>query len=92
MATSVSDGRPKNRDEDILRAAFLAGAVTDAGALLPMPFPSFAGLLWGFHEVSGAYRFAMGDGASLMLGWTCCSCGRLDGPSKDGLSDLSRCS
>jgi hypothetical protein len=53
-----------------LRAAFLAGAVTDAGALVPMLWPSMAELLWGFGDPSGSYRFAMGYGASLMLGWT----------------------
>jgi len=56
--------------ERVLRIAFLAGAVTDALALVPMLVPSVARLLWGFHDVSGAYRFAMGYGASLMAGWT----------------------
>jgi hypothetical protein len=54
----------------LLRVAFLAGALTDAFALLPMLFPSMARLLWGFEHPSGAYVFAMGYGASLMLGWT----------------------
>lgn len=58
------------RQERLLRVAFLAGAVTDAAALGPMLFPSVAGLVWGFHDVSGRYRFAMGYGAALMLGWT----------------------
>ncbi len=53
-----------------LRAAFLAGAITDALALLPLAVPSVARLLWGFDDPSGAYRFAMGYAASLMLGWT----------------------
>ena len=35
-----------------------------------MLVPSMATLLWGFDEFSGAYRFAMGYGAALMLGWT----------------------
>jgi hypothetical protein len=56
--------------ERLLRAAFLAGAVTDALALVPMLFPALAKLLWGFEDASGAYRFAMAYGASLMLGWT----------------------
>ena len=56
--------------ERILRIAFFAGAVTDALAIVPMLVPSVSKLLWGFHDVSGAYRFAMGYGASLMLGWT----------------------
>jgi hypothetical protein len=29
-----------------------------------------AEILWGFEDVSGPYRFAMGYGASLMAGWT----------------------
>lgn len=58
------------REARLLRIAFLAGAITDAGALLPMLFPQLAHLLWGFRDVSGNYRFAMGYGASLMLGWT----------------------
>ena len=54
----------------VLRIAFLAGAVTDAFALVPMLSPSMARLLWGFEHPSGSYVFAMGYGASLMLGWT----------------------
>lgn len=56
--------------ENLLRAAFLAGAITDALALGPMLVPSLAELLWGFTDVSGPYRFAMGYGASLMAAWT----------------------
>jgi hypothetical protein len=59
-----------DRESRLLRTAFLAGAVTDAGALLPMLVPSLAELLWGVRDTSGTYRFAMGYGASLMLGWT----------------------
>jgi len=58
------------REECLLRIAFLAGAITDASALLPMLFPQLANLLWGFRDVSGNYRFAMGYSASLMLGCT----------------------
>ena len=57
-------------EERLLKTAFLAGAVTDALALFPMLIPPLATLLWGFDQPSGAYRFAMGYGASLMLGWT----------------------
>ena len=57
-------------EERLLRTAFLVGAVTDAFALVPMLFPPVASLLWGFDVSSGSYRFAMGYGASLMLGWT----------------------
>ena len=54
----------------LLRTAFLAGAVTDALALVPMLSPQMARLLWGFEAADGAYRFAMGYGASLMAAWT----------------------
>ncbi len=54
----------------LLRVAFAAGAITDALALLPMLSPALARTLWGFTNQSGPYRFAMGYGASLMLGWT----------------------
>jgi hypothetical protein len=58
------------RDDRLLRIAFLIAAIADAVALLPMLFPPLANLLWGFRDASGSYRFAMGYGASLMLGWT----------------------
>lgn len=58
------------RQAYLLRRAFLLGAITDGLALIPMLVPSMASLLWGFTDPSGAYRFAMGYGASLMLGWT----------------------
>lgn len=60
---------PPGRAE-MLRAAFLIGAVTDALAVVPMLFPSMASLLWGFDDQTGPYRFAMGYAATLMLGWT----------------------
>ncbi len=60
----------QDRQEKILRAAFLAGAITDALALVPMLFPPMARILWGFEDLSGPYRFAMGYGASLMAAWT----------------------
>lgn len=50
--------------ERLLRAAFLAGAITDALALVPMLIPAMAKVLWGFDAVSGACRFAMGYGAA----------------------------
>jgi hypothetical protein len=59
-----------SREYRPLQTAFLAGAVTDAVALLPMLVPSFAKMLWGFSDTSINYRFAMGYGASLMFGWT----------------------
>ncbi|HUI25429.1 MAG TPA: hypothetical protein VL403_05035 [Candidatus Kryptonia bacterium] len=59
-----------DRQAQLLRAAFLAGAVTDALAVIPMLFPPMARLLWGFEDLGGPYRFAMGYGASLMAAWT----------------------
>jgi hypothetical protein len=56
--------------ERLLRAAFLAGAITDALALGPMLVPQLGQVLWGFTDLSGPYRFAMGYAASLMLAWT----------------------
>ena len=53
-----------------LRRVFLLGAVTDALALVPMLWPWAARVLWGFENPTGGYLFAMGYGASLMLGWT----------------------
>jgi hypothetical protein len=60
----------RHRQARLLRIAFLVGAITDALALVPMLVPPVARLLWGFDATSGPYRFAMGYGAALMLGWT----------------------
>ncbi len=60
----------EKRQKRVLEIAFLAGAITDALALLPMLSPSMARLVWGFGDVTGSYRFAMGYGASLMAAWT----------------------
>ncbi len=56
--------------EKLLRAAFIAGAITDALAIVPMVVPPLARLTRGFDDSSDAYRFAMGYAASLMLSWT----------------------
>ena len=56
--------------EQWLRIAFAAGFLTDACALVPMLCPPVARLMWGFDHPTGSYSFAMGYGASLMLGWT----------------------
>ena len=60
----------KARSDRLLQIAFVAGAITDAGALLPMVSPRLAGLLWGLRDTPGSYQLAMGSAASLMLGWT----------------------
>jgi hypothetical protein len=59
-----------DKQERLLRVAFAAGAIADAIAVVPMVFPPVAALLWGFKDPTGPYRFAMGYGAALMLGWT----------------------
>ena len=59
MPSRSSERRAGMREARVLRAVFLAGAVTDAVALLPMPLPSLARLLWGLHDVSDSYRLAM---------------------------------
>jgi hypothetical protein len=53
-----------------LKVGFIAGAVVDALALLPMLIPRAAKIFWGFSAFTGMYYFAQGMGASLMLGWT----------------------
>src|SRR6186713_746058 len=70
MPVGSSERRANMREARVLRAVFLAGAVTDAVALLPMLLPSFATLLWGLRDVSDSYQLAMRCAASLMLGWT----------------------
>lgn len=59
-----------DRQASLLRIAFLAGAITDGIALVPMLVPPVATFLWGYRDHSESYRFAMGYGASLMCGWT----------------------
>ena len=70
MPDSSSEIRTDMRETRVIRAAFLAGAVTDAVALLPMLLPSVATLLWGLRDISDSYQLAMRCAASLMLGWT----------------------
>jgi hypothetical protein len=60
----------KNRAVFWLKLAFIAGAVVDALAVIPMAVPWAAKLFWGFDDFTGIYYFAMGMGASLMLAWT----------------------
>jgi hypothetical protein len=59
-----------DRRARLLRTAFLAGAATDALAVIPMLSPTMARILWGFQDTDGPYRFAMGYAASLMAAWT----------------------
>jgi len=59
-----------DRQSTLLRRAFLAGAITDALAVVPLLFPSMAQLLWGFGDAGGGYRLVSGYAASLMAAWT----------------------
>jgi uncharacterized membrane protein len=59
-----------NKRSQLLRAGFATGAIIDVLAIWPMVIPTLGKLLWGIEDVSGSYRFAMGYGAALMLGWT----------------------
>ncbi len=52
-----------------LKIAFLA-AVVDGLAAIAMLTPGLSPLVWGLPGLGGEVRFAMGYGASLMLGWT----------------------
>ena len=70
MPDTSSERRAGIREARVLRGVFLAGAVTDAVALLPMLLPSLATLIWGLRDASDSYQLAMRCGASLMLGWT----------------------
>ena len=60
----------ENKQAQLLRAAFATGAIIDALAVWPMIIPALGKVLWGIEDASGSYRFAMGFGAALMLGWT----------------------
>jgi hypothetical protein len=56
----------------LLRICYWTGAVIDAFAVLPMVFPQIGGMFFGIKSFMPGidYRYAMGMGASLMLGWT----------------------
>lgn len=70
MPDRSSERAANMREVRLLRAVLLAGAVTDAVALLPMLLPSFAALLWGLRDISNSSQLAMRCAASLMFGWT----------------------
>ena len=59
-----------SRQRKVLRIAFMAGAITDALAVIPMLSPRIARLAWGFENFDSNYFFAMGYGSALMVGWT----------------------
>ncbi len=55
-----------------LRISYWVGAVLDGLWVIPMVFPKVGGALYGIEDFNpnGEYRYAMGIGAALMLGWT----------------------
>ena len=56
----------------LLKIAFWIGAITDALAAKVMIFPKLRVYLFGAENfsISNDYRYALGLGAALMLGWT----------------------
>src|SRR5262249_29174539 len=65
----AAGGRMTERQQAVLRGAFIVGAIVDALAVIPMLVPSLARLMWGFDASGGPYRFAMGYAATLMGMW-----------------------
>ena len=59
----------KNADK-WLKRAFLLGAFIDGLAAVAMLWPALVEPVWGLRGLGAEFRFAMGYGASLMLGWT----------------------
>jgi hypothetical protein len=56
----------------LLRISYWAGAIVDGVAALAMIFPALGKRMFGLTDFTPGpdYTFAMGIGASLMLGWT----------------------
>jgi hypothetical protein len=56
----------------LLKIAFWIGAITDALAAIVMIFPQLRTLIFGSDDfiITPEYRYALGLGAALMLGWT----------------------
>jgi lipopolysaccharide assembly outer membrane protein LptD (OstA) len=55
-----------------LRICYWVGAIFDGIVVLPMLFPPIAEAIFGIQHFNPGtdYRYAMGVGASLMIGWT----------------------
>ncbi len=55
-----------------IRICYWIGAILDAATLIPMLSPEIGGRMYGITGFNPGieYRYAMGLGASLMLGWT----------------------
>lgn len=56
----------------LLKIAFWTGAVTDALAAIVMIFPQLRTVIFGSGNftITPEYRYALGLGAALMIGWT----------------------
>jgi hypothetical protein len=56
----------------LLRFCYWIGAVADAISAIVMLFPRLGGSMYGISDFNPGYeyRYAMGLGASLMIGWT----------------------
>jgi hypothetical protein len=56
----------------LLRVCYWIGAVADAMSAIVMLLPKLGGSMYGISDFNPGYeyRYAMGLGASLMLGWT----------------------
>jgi hypothetical protein len=56
----------------LLRVCYWIGAVADALSAIIMVFPKLGGSMYAIADFNpgNEYRYAMGLGASLMLGWT----------------------
>jgi hypothetical protein len=56
----------------LLRICYWVGAIADAIPAIIMLLPTLGGSLYGIPDFNpgSEYRYAMGLGASLMLGWT----------------------
>ena len=55
-----------------LRISYWAGAIADGFSVIPMIFPQIGKMLLNLEDFNPTieYQYAMGMGASLMLGWT----------------------
>ena len=63
---------PNTKKKTILKTAFWIGAITDGLAAIVMIFPGLRICIWGADNfmITREYRYALGMGAALMLGWT----------------------
>jgi hypothetical protein len=70
--SSIGKGKEMRGKILLLRCCYWIGAVADALSAIIMVSPTLGGSIYGipdFHP-GAEYRYAMGLGASLMIGWT----------------------